>query len=65
MSHSMEIDISHVRATTSHPPWLREDLRVSAHKICSKCEQQSHNVFYVDNSRQVEGGLCDMLSEKV
>ena len=31
---------------------------------CSKCERQRHNLFYVDNTTQVRGGLCGTLSEK-
>ena len=32
--------------------------------ICSKCEHQRHNLFYVDNTVQVRGGLRGTLSEE-
>ena len=31
---------------------------------CSKCERQGHNLFYVDNTAQVRGGLRGMLGEE-
>jgi len=32
--------------------------------ICSKCERQGHNLFYVDNTAQVRGGLRGTLGEE-
>jgi len=31
---------------------------------CSKCERQGHNLFYVDNTAQVRGGLQGTLGEE-
>jgi len=31
---------------------------------CSKCERQGHNLFYVDNTAQVRGGLRGTLGEE-
>jgi len=31
---------------------------------CSKCERQGHNLFYVDNTVQVRGGLRGTLGEE-
>ena len=31
---------------------------------CSKCERQGHNLFYMDNTAQVRGGLRGTLGEK-
>jgi len=31
---------------------------------CSKCECQGHNLFYVDNTAQVRGGLRGTLGEE-
>jgi len=31
---------------------------------CSKCERQGHNLFYVDNTAQVRGGLRGTLDEE-
>jgi len=32
--------------------------------FCSKCERQGHNLFYVDNTAQVRGGLRGTLGEE-
>jgi len=32
--------------------------------LCSKCERQGHNLFYVDNTAQVRGGLRGTLGEE-
>ena len=31
---------------------------------CSKCERQGHNLFYMDNTAQVRGGLRGTLGEE-
>jgi len=31
---------------------------------CSKCERQGHNLFYVENTAQVRGGLRGTLGEE-
>jgi len=33
-------------------------------QICSKCERQGHNLFYVDNTAQVREGLRGTLGEE-
>ena len=32
--------------------------------LCSKCERQGHNLFYVDNTAQVRRGLQGTLGEE-
>ena len=33
-------------------------------RFCSTCEHLGHNLFYVDNTAQVQGGLQGMLDEE-
>jgi len=40
------------------------DRRDNGGSLCSKWERQGHNLFYVDNTAQVRGGLRGTLGEE-